>query len=159
MPQYSIPYGFSQHFDVPAKDAYKWCTSYETEDLVTMGENGKRKIRWLSEDTVILTDAFHGKNGRSITKRKLVRLYHDGLFWTNTHISGPNKYSQFLYQVVPEGRKTSRLDFTGLQIEYGDKPAQRKITSLAKILVVEDGGAWKLLARAMEKDLLGTRRS
>ncbi len=125
-----------------------------------MGERGERKIRWLSEDTVILADKFQGKEGQTITKQKLVRLYPERLFWTNTHISGPNKFSQFLYQIVPEGKNASRLDFTGLQIEYAKKqPTRAEIGSFARKLRIEDRGAWKHLASAMEKDLRAGRKS
>jgi hypothetical protein len=154
MSQYSIPYGFRQHFAVPAKEAYKWCTSYDPKDLKLMGEKGIRKIRWLSEDAVILTDIFK-VNGKTIKKEKLVRLYQDKMFWTNTHLSGPIKYSQFTYQITADGSNASHLDFTGLQIQYGAKVSSEKISELAKKLVIEDGGAWKKLASAMEKDLSG----
>ena len=99
-----------------ADRAYKWCTSYDPVDLELMHENGKREIEQLSKDAYILTDTFSTKRG-IISKKKLVRLNPREMFWTNTYIAGPNKYSQFLYKIVPIDRNKSCLDFVGLQLE------------------------------------------
>ena len=108
----------------------------------------------ISKDTIILTDTFY-KGREHISKRKLVMLNPERFSWTNTHLAGPIKYSQFLYKIVPEGKNSSRLEFTGLQIEYKEKIiSQRKVATLASKLKREDSHSWKLLARAMEKDLI-----
>lgn len=100
-----------------------------------------------------MTDIVRDENGRSVVKKRLVRLYPDKLFWTNTHISGPAKYSQFLYQIVQEGGSSaSRLDFTGLQMDYGEV-GHMSVGSLGQKLTKEDSHTWKLLAKAMERDL------
>ncbi len=117
-----------------------------------MHENGKRKIRQLSENTFILTDTFRTGEG-TVSKTKLVRLRPEEMSWTNTHIAGPVKYSQFLYKIVPEGQDESRLDFVGLQLEPREMTS-KQVAALARKLRKEDAGAWKYLARAMEKDLL-----
>jgi len=146
----SIRYEFSQHFDVPAGEAYKWCTDYDPNDLPLMGEKGTRKIEWISKGAVILRDSVK-KDRKTITKTKLVHLDPLTLTWTNTHVSGPYKYSQFLYRIVPEGKSSSRLEFTGLQLmDVDDNRNARKIASAIR---KEDSGAWKLLAKALEKDL------
>jgi hypothetical protein len=150
LPIKSINYRFTQHFKVPAKEAYKWCTDYEPGDLSLMGESGTRKIEWISEDAIILSDTFR-KNGRSFTKKKLVRLNPQALSWTNTHLSGPITNSQFLYQIVPEGKNGSRLEFTGLQVEQVN--SGKSVSELARKYRSEDSGAWKLLAKAMHADL------
>ncbi|MDG6996076.1 MAG: hypothetical protein JRN52_09135 [Nitrososphaerota archaeon] len=148
----SINYRFTQRFRVSADRAYKWCTSYDPSDLELMHENGKREIEQLSKDAFILTDTFH-KGSESFSKTKLVRLHPREMFWTNTHIAGPNKYSQFLYKIVPEGKDKSRLDFVGLQLEPQDM-TRKQATAFARKVRKEDSGSWKHLASAMEKELL-----
>lgn len=145
---FTIRYEFDQHFDFPAKDAYKWATDYEPEDSFFLGLTQKRKVEWIDKRTVILTEFFR-KDEKRFTKKKLVRLNPERFSWTNTHISGPTKYSQFLYEIIPEGKKTSRLHFTGLQLEYGNVSPK----GLAAKIKKEDSEIWKRLAKAMEKDL------
>ena len=147
---YSIRYGFTQAFNFPADVAYKWCTDYDPKDMQLQGANGTRRIKRLTEDTIILEDRYD----IGITKTKLVRLNPERHSWTNTHISGPAKHSQFLYEIVPEGTNRSHLNFTGLQISYGKKkPSPATIARLAAQLRKEDSHGWKLLAQAMQKDL------
>jgi hypothetical protein len=149
----AIHYHFSQRFNVPALKAYKWCTDYDPQDHALMRGNAKREIVNISENTILLTDTFYN-NDKSVTKQKLVCLYPDQLSWTSTHLTGPNKYSQFLYKIVPENKKTCRLDFTGLHIEYGNEKSysKKEIELLAKKLKKEDSAAWKYLATEMERD-------
>jgi hypothetical protein len=118
-----------------------------------MQEKGERKVSQLSADTFILTDSFHGESGTT-KKIKLVRLQRSEMSWTNTHLAGPIKYSQFLYKITPEGKDRSRLDFVGLQLEPREL-TKKEASDLARKVRIEDSGAWKLLAKEMEKDLLG----
>ncbi len=162
MAPYSTCYKFSQRFNVPAEDAYRWCTDYQPDDWSLMGEKGKRRIQHLSENAIILTDRIHGGEGY-VSKKRLVLLYPERLSWINTHLAGPNKHSQFLYEIKPEGKKASRLEFTGFQISYdvAEKATPEKVESLANNLRDDDSNTWKLLAGAMERDLnkpLGRRR-
>ena len=152
MKSYSLRYGFSQSFGVSAGAAYRWCTDYQPDDWARMGENGTREIEWLNQDTVILTDTVVGAAGK-ITKQRLVRLHPERLAWTNTHLAGPNRHSQFWYQVTPVGQGNSRLDFTGLQINYGKAPPAARIAAMARQLALDDSKAWVLLAKEMKKDL------
>ncbi len=152
MDSYSVRYGFSQSFEVPAKEAYDWCVDYRPNDWDIMGKKGRRRISRLNDDTLILTDTVVGDEG-PVTKRRLVRLNPERLAWTNTHIGGPTLHSQFWYQIAGEGTK-SRLEFTGLQIFYGKRPSTGKIASMAKKLAEDDSGMWRLLAKEMKKDLL-----
>ena len=148
----SVHYYFSQCFKVPALKAYKWCTNYDPQDHALMGVNAKREILRISKNTIILTDTYPDKN-KAIKKQRLVCLYPNQLSWTNTHLTGPNKYSQYLYQIVPETQMTCRLERASLQVEYGRKRLNKKeIESLAEKLRNEDSAAWKLLAAEMEKD-------
>ena len=152
MNSYSIHYNFSQSFDLPAKDAYDWCIDYQPDDWARMGKKGTRRINLLNEDTLILTDTVSGKDG-PVTKRRLVRLNPERLSWTNTHLSGPNKYSQFWYQIVAEGDRKSRLDFLGLQVNYGKRPSAANIEKMVEELTADDAGMWSLLAEEMRKDI------
>jgi hypothetical protein len=115
-----------------------------------MGEEGvERQITLVTEGVIILKDIFYSEKGL-IEKEKLVELYPDQLSWVSTHLSGPNKYSQFLYVITPDGKAASTLSFTGLHLEY---EAKGDAESLAERLCLEDAGAWKLLAKAMTKEL------
>ncbi len=155
MPEiHSIHYHFSQIFAVPALDAYIWCTNYDPNDLKLMHQDGKREINHLTESTIILTDTFNNEK-KTIKKNKLIQLYPDRLSWTNTHISGPNKYSQFLYEIKPENETTSKLNYTGLQLEY-NKPAKlskKDKEAREKEQMNEDAAVWKIIAKEMEKEL------
>ncbi len=154
----SVNYKFSQRFSVPAKEAYRWCTNYEPTDLALMNEEGQRRIRKLTEDTVILTET-SVRNGKRIKKVKLVRLHPEKMSWYNIHTLGPNKNSAFLYQIVPEGKTRSRLTFTGLLVVYSKIPFRReRIKQIADREKRGDSNAWRLLARAMEKDIISSRK-
>jgi hypothetical protein len=81
-----------------------------------------------------------------------VHIYPEKLFWSSVHVAGSSINSQFLYQIVEEGEKTSRIDFTGFQVVDGEAPAKGEISRRAKELTKEDSAAWKLLARELEED-------
>ena len=149
----TISYKFSQKFRVPAKEAYHWCTNYDPADLKLMGEEGKRSIERLSNDKIILYDSFQGGR-KKFRKVKFVQLYPERSMWVSTHVDGPVKFSQFFYEIVPEGKNSSRLEFTGKQIDYGRNKSSQQISKLASKIRKEDSGAWKMLAKEMEKDLL-----
>ncbi len=154
---HSIQYHFSQIFAIPAFDAYTWCTNYDQNDLKLMQQNGKREINHLTETTIILTDTFFNKKN-PIKKNKLIQLYPDRLSWTNTHLSGPNKYSQFLYEIKPENEKTSKLYYIGLQMEYKKhKLSKKDIEAREKEQMNEDAAVWKIIAEEMERELGKTR--
>ena len=89
-----------------------------------------------------------------VEKQKLVQLYPDRLRWVSTHLTGSNRYSQFIYEISAEGNRASRLDFTALHLEYEkDSLDSEAVKSLAEKLKKEDSAAWKLLAKAMIKEL------
>ncbi len=120
-----------------------------------MGEkDASRKIEHLTEQTAILTDTFNVGTKSQIEKQKLVQLYPETLFWTSTHISGPAKHSQFIYQIIAEGDDTSHLDFTGIFLDYApEKVSEADAIKLAEKECKDDAAAWALLAKAMEQDL------
>jgi len=148
---YSVHYGFSQHFDSPPEESFRWCTDYTPGDLELMGEKGRRKVKRFNEDTIFLSDKYKTKKGK-VVKKRLVRIYPERLSWTNTRVSKDGRYTQFLYKIeADEGG--SRLDFYGAQIFSGRKPAKAKLDAMAKQLATEDSAAWGRLAKAMAKDL------
>jgi len=151
---YSLHYHFNQIFAVPPLQAYTWCTNYEPNDLKLMHQNGKREITHLTENTIILTDTFYNEK-ETIKKKKLIQLYPDQLSWTNTHLSGPNKYSQFLYEIKPKQDGLSKLNYIGLQMEYKKsiKLDKKEIEARAIGQMNQDAAVWKIIAKEMEKEL------
>lgn len=151
-----IYYHFRQRFKVSARKAYEWCTDYAPGDYVLMGEKDtSRQIEHLTGRTVILTDTFSAGTKNQIEKQRLVQLYPETLFWTSTHIKGPAKHSQFVYQITAEGEDSSYLDFTGIFLDYAhEKASAADALKLAEKECKADAAAWVLLAKAMEQDLL-----
>ncbi len=150
MPLQSVSYKISQHFDFPAAVVFAWATDYQPSDIGRQGLNGRRKITPVCNDTLILDDTTVLPDGKRVTKKKLVRVYPERLAWTNTHLAGPNKHSQFLYEVVGEGKRACRLEFTGLQVSDYEKPlAKRELAALSKKLAANTAAIWRNLAKAM----------
>jgi hypothetical protein len=148
-----IRYSFLQDFAASAQAAFEWCTNYTSKDHTLMGhDNATRQIQLVAESTLIITDIFQSTQG-PIEKQKLVELYPDMLSWNATHLTGPNKYSQFQYQIVPDGEDQSHLIFTGLVLDYGKMLSQAEIKTIAEQLCRADAAAWALLAEALVKDL------
>jgi hypothetical protein len=118
-----------------------------------MGDaTAERHITRVTDATMLLIDIFHTGKG-NVEKQKIVQLYPDRLLWVSTHLNGPHKYSQFIYEISAEGASSSRLDFTALHLEYSDNLDSDTMKSLAEKLREEDAAAWKLLAEAMAKEL------
>jgi hypothetical protein len=154
---YTVHYKFSQRFSVPARDAYAWAIDYDAEDINLMGLNGKREIEHLDKDTLILDDTFFA-GGKTTKKRRLIRLFPELLTLTNTRLSGPNRYSQFIYQFVEEGKNKSRLEFTGAQVNRSKaRPPPSKTAAMASEYARADSALWVKLAEEMKTDL-GARR-
>jgi hypothetical protein len=143
---------FQQRFAVNSEAAYKWCTDFSPQDPHLMNEdNAEREITKVSEGTIILKEIFHTKEG-DLTKEKLVHLYPERHTWVSTHLTGPNKHSQFIYKLTSEA-DGSRLTFTALHIEKKEHMTKKEVESLAKQLCKYDSDVWKLLALAMEEEL------
>ena len=150
---YPIRYHFRQRFPVPARKAYQWCTNYSPLDHTLMGDaTAERHITQITDATFLLTDIFHTGEG-AVEKQKIVQLYPNRLLWLSTHLNGPNKYSQFIYEISAEDDTMSRLDFTALHLEYRENLDSDSIKLLAEKLREEDSEAWRLLAEAMAKEL------
>jgi hypothetical protein len=149
----SVRYKFSQRFAVPVDDAFAWSIDYDPGDWKRMGLEGKRKIKRLTPDAIILEDTRPTERGL-VTKTRLVRINHERRSFSNTHVDGPTPHSQFWYEFFPEKDGGSRLDFTGLLL----LPSKRKLSDaeVAKMAEAErrgDSKIWQNLAKAMEADL------
>ncbi len=147
----AIKYSFVQNFKVPAEKAYEWCTNYAPNDMTLMQEeNATREVRLISSDSVILVDTFVVA-GKPVVKQKLVCLYPNRLMWTSTHLTGPNKYSQFLYEISSRNNGQSCLTFTALSLDHSVEKSE-ETERLASKLKTMDSETWRRLAKHMEKD-------
>jgi hypothetical protein len=118
-----------------------------------MHDDAQRQVSLISEGTIILTDIFHTSKG-CVEKQKLVQLIPNQLSWISTHLTGPNRYSQFIYEISAKGKNASVLNFNALHLEYEKKDLDKSgIKLLAGKLKKEDSAAWKFLAEAMQKEL------
>ena len=150
---FSVRYSFSQKFPVSVEDAFAWCTDYQQDDYALLGNrDARRAVIWVTQSTVLIKDNLSLSNC-VIEKEKLVQLYPKWHMWVSTHISGPNKYSQFIYQLFAESHGTSRLDFSALHVEHKETLTEQGLKQLTHELRVGDSGIWKLFAEAMKKDL------
>ena len=149
MRAFSVTSEFSQRLPLSARKAYVWCTDYKPNDLSLMNMKGLRQIERISSDTIILREVVD-LNGKEVRKIKLIKLHPAALSWHNVQISGPNKYSEFLYQIEPINRRTSKLNFTGVMVIYSKlNLSPRAIRKIASSERRSDSTAWKLLAKVM----------
>jgi len=152
MQAFSVSYRLTQRFPVPAQEAFEWATDYQPNDLALMGEGGKRTIQRITEDAIILNEDITHAGGKT-RKVKLVRLNPRALSWHNIHLRGPNKYSEFLYEINPEGKDRSKLTFTGLLVLYSkDRLSSQKLKQIANREKQYDSKSWKRLANAMARE-------
>jgi hypothetical protein len=148
-----VRYTFTQKFSVPVEEAFMWSIDYDPGDFALMGQAGTRKINKLTEDTFILEDAKKTPEG-VLERTRLIRINPDDHSFTNTHITGPTLHSQFWYEFFPEGKRASRLVFTGLLLYPSDRKLNKKeVAQIAAKEVKTDSLIWKNLAKAMEADL------
>ncbi len=154
MPVTSLRFEFRQPFPVPAKAAYAWCTDFRSTDGGLFEQKWRRAVQRLSADALILRDTTY-PDGRVRLIQRLVRLNPKELSWTNTHLSGPFRHSQYWYRIVPDGPRRSHLEFTGMRLVRTRKalpPAER-----ARLTEEErrgDSTLWRRrLAPALERDV------
>ncbi len=154
MPLNSLRYQFRQPFRVPAQAAYRWCTDFRASDGGLFEVPWRRTVRWLSEDALILTDTTF-PNGRARRIQRLVRLNPSKLAWSNTHLNGPFRHSQYWYQIVSDGPRRSHLEFRGMRLVKSSKPL--KTAEIARLTEIErqgDSGLWRRrMAPALEREL------
>jgi hypothetical protein len=153
MPLTSLRYEFRQPFNVPAQAAYNWCTDFRPSDGALFEVKWKRAIRRLSDDALVLTDTTFPK-GRARRIQRLVRLNPTKLSWTNTHLNGPFRHSQYWYRVVPDGPRRSHLEFIGMRLIKS--PNAVRPDQLARLTEKErlgDSGLWRRrMAPALESE-------
>ncbi len=157
MPFIAIDYRFSQRFAFPARRVYAWVTDFQPHDIDLQGKKGRRKAVPLCDGAILVTDTFVTGDGRRVSKKKIIRLYPRRLSYTNTHLAGPNKYSQYVYEIVPEGARSSRLDFTGREVRSAGAMTKRQLTAHARLARSATAAIWRRLARAMARDLAPRR--
>lgn len=159
MPFQRFTYTFTVPLAALPPRAYRWATDYRSTDFQLSGMKATRKVERLTKDLVLLTDSFlvdpfDPRPGARTVKRKLVHLYPNRLSWTATHLSGPAKYSQFLYEITPRGRTESVLHFTGSQVEKVQRaPSPSAIARRKRELRREDSRLWAHLSSALARDL------
>jgi hypothetical protein len=153
VPLIAFDYRFTQELPASADAAYRWATDYAPDDWARMGQDGRRRIEVVAPRTILLTDTVRGPQG-TVTKRRLVRLRPRDRAWTNTHVGGPTRHSQFVYKITPRGPRKSVLEFVGLQVERSPRalsPAQ--LARRAREVAREDAALWRRLARVMASEL------
>jgi len=157
MPLASVQYGFRQSFRVPANAAFAWCTDFGPGDGQLFSERTLRSIRQLSETALVMTDTTYPE-GRPLRIRRLVRIFPSEMAWTNTHLDGPYRHSQYWYRVVSDGPTKSHLEFRGLRLESPPRALSgTETTRRAQQLRREDSGEWRRrLAPALERDVRET---
>lgn len=93
--------------------------------------------------------------GRTRRIRRLVRINPSEMAWTNTHLDGPYRHSQYWYRVVPDGPRASHLEFRGLRVERTRRRLPPKaLARMAEECRREDSGDWRRrFAPALARDL------
>jgi hypothetical protein len=158
MPLQRISYEFTIRLPASRERAFAWATDYRADDFGRMGLQARRRVRWLTPDMAVLTDTFRSDpfastpGGRSV-KVKLVHRYPQRFAWTATHLSGPARFSQFLYELTPLGGRQCQLRFRGNQVERTAKaPTAASLAVRARTLTAEDSQLWRHLARALRNE-------
>jgi hypothetical protein len=153
----STRYEFTQHFEVPADQAFMWCTDYDPKDHNLMGLKGFRKVTRISDDSVLLEDTLYPR-GNAETKKKLVKIDIERMTYFNFHLTGANKNSLYFYRIIPEGDGKSRLEYTGYELTYPKKaPSKKQLAAAAEAGAAARTKEWGRLAKAMEREVRGKR--
>ena len=158
MPYQRLRYHFTTRLAAPRPEAYRWATDYRSDDFARGGLRGRRKVEKLADDLVLLTDSldtdpFDSRRSARTVKVKLVHLFPDRFRWTSTHVSGPAKYSQFLYELSARGPTASELLFTGSQVERVDaRPTAASLRRRTRELRREDSRLWARLSAALANE-------
>jgi hypothetical protein len=139
----SYRYAFSQHFRVPPREAFEWCTDYTPADHSLMGLTGRRRFTRLAEDTILLDDVVYS-GSRGDRKTKLVKLDPERLTYYNFHLTGPNRNSLFVYEILPDGDGESRLDFSAHKLYYPKRrPTKEQLAAKAQADSASVQEEWK----------------
>jgi hypothetical protein len=154
MPIVSLQYRFRQPLAAPAQAAYAWCTDFGPGDGKLFPQRTRRAVRRISDDALVLTDTTY-PDGRLRRIQRLVRLNPTELAWTNTHLSGPFRHSQYWYRIVPDGPRHCHLEFQGLRLETTPTAvSEEERAQRVKEHRGADSTLWRRqLAPALERDL------
>jgi hypothetical protein len=160
MPLYSLHYSFRQPLRAPAKAAYAWCTAFEPGDGKLFPVKWQRSVRRLSGDALVLTDTTYPA-GHPRRIHRLVRLDPSEKAWTNTHLDGPFRHSQYWYRIVSDSPRSCHLEFRGFRLVTS--PRALSASEIARLTDLErrsDADLWRLrMAPALRRDLTSTRRA
>lgn len=150
----SARFSFSQPFRVSARRAYEWCTDFRSSDGRLFEQKWQRQVRRLSEDTLILVDTTWPDGRRRVINR-LVRLNPEEFSWTNTHLTGPFRHSQYWYRIFPDGGRRSHLVFSGMRLVRTAKPlSAAKVAGIAAEERRGDSTLWRTrIAPELEREL------
>ena len=153
MVKISLRYQFRQKLRVPARAAYAWCTDFRNDDGRLFSQTTRRTVRRIAENAIVMTDLTYPE-GRPRRIRRLVRMDPEQMAWTNTHLNGPFRHSQYWYRIVPEGPRSCRLEFEGLRLEDVLRAMSRsEIARRARQNQVHDATEWRRrLAPALEAE-------
>jgi hypothetical protein len=158
MPLFSLHYRFSQSLRAPMREAYAWCTDFEPTDGKLFPVKWRRSVRRLSEDALVLTDTTYPA-GRPRRIHRLVWLNPSEMAWTNTHLDGPFRHSQYWYRIVPDSPRTCHLEFRGFRLIT--TPRSLSTLQIARLTDLErrsDADLWRLrIAPALQRDLTPPR--
>ena len=158
MPLERIVYEFTVELPAPRPFAFAWATNFDSKDFERMHLRAGRAVERLADDLILLTDTFDAdpfdpRPGGRTTKVKLVHLDRTSWSWTSTHVAGPAKYSQFLYDLTARGRARSRLRFRGAQVEASPRPlSAAEHRRRVRQLTAQDSRLWRHLAAQMGRD-------
>ncbi len=157
MPYVRFTYEFTVALPAARAEAYRWATDYRPDDFRLMEIGARRRVERLAPDLVLLTDSFvadpFAERPRRSTKVKLVHLYPERWRWVSTHVRGPARHSQFVYELLPLGRRSCRLRFHGAQVERSARAltaAERRRRE--RQLRHEDRQLWLHLAQALGRE-------
>ncbi len=159
MPTVSLQYEFRQPFRVSAARAFAWCTDFGPEDAPLLVNTLSRTVRPITADALILTDRAR-RTGRSTRIQRLVRVLPSRYSWTNTHLTGPYRHSQYWYRIVPDGPNRSHLHFTGFRLLTTPRTLSKTVVAkLTRAERAHDAGTWRRsIAPALERDVRRTHR-
>jgi hypothetical protein len=139
----SLRFHFRQKLRAPADAAFAWCTDFGSEDGTLFPERHERTARWFGPDTAILMDTTYPR-GRPLRIQRLVRINPEQRAWTNTHLDGPYRHSQYWYRILPRGPRASLLEFTGHRLVWPTRrPSAAAIRRLTDAERRSDSGVWR----------------
>lgn len=158
MPVASLTYGFRIPIRAGARAAFAWCTDFGPDDGALFSQPTRRSVRWIGADAAVMTDTT-GPAGHPVRIRRLVRILRRELAWTNTHLDGPYRGSQYWYRLLPDGPDRCQLEFRGLRLvtvprELSSAEVRRRAERCRRA----DSGEWRRrLAPALEQAVASRR--